>query len=299
MTLISFIIAYFYGSYLIFIVFVYVIVAGNGEVVMACIELVQKADGVVTMQSHLHDSEQMLYVRSGNVEVQIDQHLFQITEPSIIFISRLEKHTFISRSADYSRYYVNIKASEAALEVKDSNRLLAPFINRPAGHHHVIPVGEIVPVLDTLFELLYQEFRLDGTNAQPAFLQVILQVLYRNRPDVFPCESTPLNHIIQSIQQRFEANPADTISLAELAAENHFSVSYLTHRFKEITGYSIGRYRMLCRIAAAKQMLLTTNRPISEVSSACGFPDLSNFCRYFRDEVGSSPSAFRNESKSE
>ena len=262
---------------------------------MSYIELVQKADGAVTTKSHLHDSEQMLYVRSGSVNVQIDQHYFHINEPSIIFISRLEKHTFVSRSASYSRYYVNIKSSEAALHLKDSNRLLSPFINRPEGHYHVLPVATIAPILDTLFSLLYQEFQLSCQNAQLAILQVILQVLYRNFPEAFPQETTPLHNIIHSIQQRFEEDPADEISLADLAAEHHFSVSYLTHRFKEITGYSVGRYRMLCRIAAAKQMLLTTDLPISTICRECGFSDLSNFCRYFKDEVGYSPSVFRNE----
>jgi len=262
---------------------------------MSCIELVQKVDGVVSMSSHLHDSEQMLFVCSGNVEVQIDQHIFQITEPSIIFISRLEKHTFISNSSNYSRYYVNLNSSEASLRIKGSNRLLSPFINRPEGHYHVIPVSDIAPVLETLFALLHQEFQLQCDSAQLAILQVILQVLYRNYPDVFPYEITPLNTIIQTIQQRFVENPADEISLTDLANEHHFSVSYLNHKFKEITGYSIGRYRMLCRVAAAKQMLLTTNLPISTISNDCGFADLSNFCRYFKDEMGCSPSAFRKE----
>lgn len=80
---------------------------------MSCIELVVKAEGSISLHSHLHDSEQMLFVRSGSVKVQIDQHIFQIDEPSIIFISRLENHSFISNSPTYSRYYVNIKSSKA------------------------------------------------------------------------------------------------------------------------------------------------------------------------------------------
>ena len=261
---------------------------------MSCIELVVKAEGSISLHSHLHDSEQMLFVRSGSVKVQIDQHIFQIDEPSIIFISRLENHSFISNSPTYSRYYVNIKSSKAFSQMKDSNRLLSPFINRPSGHRHVIPVAGIAPTLETLFSLLYEEFQLGSSpNAQLSILHVMIQVLYRYVPDAFPYDAHPFSSTIQTIQQRFEDNPADEISLADLAAEYHFSVSYLTHCFKEATGYSIGKYRMLCRVAAAKQMLLVTDLPISTISNDCGFADLSNFCRYFRKEVGCSPSLFR------
>lgn len=261
---------------------------------MSCIELVSKAEGSVMHHSHWHYSDQLLFVRKGRVEVQIDNHHFVVDEPSIIFISHLENHTFISNSPSYSRYFVNIKGSEAYSQMKDSNRLLSPFVNRPDGHHHVISVRSIAPTMEMLFSLLYQEFSL-GTcpNAQISILQVILQLLFRHLPEAFPYDSLPLNNTVQAIQQRFEENPADETPLSDLATEYHFSVSYLTHCFKETTGYSIGRYRMLCRIAAAKQMLLTSDMPISAISNQCGFADLSNFCRYFKKEVGCSPSIFR------
>lgn len=265
---------------------------------MSCIKRVTKIDGPFSLYSNVYDLEKMLFVRSGSVNVQIDQHIFQIDEPSIVFISRFEKHTIISNSLEYSRYYVNINYSEAFTQMKDSPRLLSPFINRPKGHYHVIPVKSIAPTLETLFSLLYEEFKLSSShNAQLSILYVILQVLYRHLPDAFPYDAHPFRNTVQAIQQRFEDNPADEISLTDLATEYHFSVSYLTHYFKEATGYSIGKYRMLCRVAAAKQMLLTTNLPISTISNDCGFADLSNFCRYFRKEVGCSPSSFRNNSE--
>ena len=261
---------------------------------MSCIELVAKVEGSIAHHSHWHYSDQLFFVRSGCVEVQINNHYFIIDEPSIIFISHLDSHTFISNSEAYSRYYVNIKPNESHSQIKDGSRLLSPFINRSKGHHYVIPVSEFASTLDTLFSLLYNEYTSsDCQSAQYAILQIILQVIYRHMPDVFPYDSLPLNSTVQAIQQRFEKNPADETSLADLATEHHFSVSYLTHCFKEATGYSIGKFRMLCRIAAAKQMLVTTKLPISTISNQCGFADLSNFCRYFRKEVGCSPSSFR------
>lgn len=261
---------------------------------MAAIELVAQAEGAIAYNSHWHYADQLLFVYAGQVELQIDKHHFVVDTPSIVFISHLENHTSFSASASYSRYYVNINSTETSSQLKESNLLLSPFSNRPDGHYHIIPVSEIVSTLEMLFSLLYKEYTL-GTSpsAQLALLQIILHVLYRHLPDAFPSDSTPLNNTVQTIQQRFEKDPADETSLSDLAAEYHFSVSYLTHCFKDITGYSIGRYRMLCRIAAAKHLLLTSTLSISTISNQCGFADLSNFCRYFRKEVGCSPSSFR------
>ncbi len=261
---------------------------------MSCIELVAKADGSVAHHSHLHQSDQLLFVQRGNVDVQINGHRFNINKPSVVFISRLENHTFISNSPSYSRYYINIRASEAISQIKDS-RLLSPFVNRPSGHFYVIDVSPIHDKLELLFSMLYDEYRIsDCPNAMISVLHTLLQTIYRFMPDAFPYENSPSNNAVQVIQRRFESKPSDDVTLAALAEEHNFSVSYLTHSFKKITGYSIGRYRMLCRIASAKQLLLTTNIPISLVCSQCGFSDLSNFSRYFRKEVGCSPTVFRS-----
>ncbi len=261
---------------------------------MSCIELVAKAVGSVVHHSHLHHTDQLLFVRAGSVHVQINGQHFNIEKPSIVFISRLENHTFISTSPSYSRYYIHIRASEAISKIKDS-RLLSPFINRPSGHIYVIDVSPICNKLELLFSMLHDEYNAgDCPNAMVSVLHTILQTIYRFIPDAFPYENSKSISTIQSIQLRFENNPSDEVTISDLAEEYNFSISYLTHSFKKITGYSIGRYRMLCRIASAKQILLTTDVPISTVCDRCGFSDLSNFCRYFRKEVGCTPTAYRS-----
>ena len=50
---------------------------------------------------------------------------------------------------------------------------------------------------------------------------------------------------------------------------------------------------MLCRIACAKDLLASTELPVSEVALRAGYSDVNNFIRTFRKESGLSPLRYR------
>ncbi len=261
---------------------------------MSCIDSVTHNIGQQDRSDHWHRTDLLLFIYRGKVDLQISDRMYHITKPSVVFIGHLENHAFLRTDDTYSRYTAHILSAPANIMLKDSVRLLSLFMNRSENIPHVLEVSGISDQLQTLFSLLLDEYRHgDFADGQAALLQCILQLIYRHAPESFHTSLQPLTTTARRIQRRFDENPADEISLAALAEEYHLSVSYLTHSFKEATGYSIGKYRFLCRIALAKQLLIDTDLPIGVICSSCGFADLSNFCRYFRQETGCSPTVFR------
>ncbi|MBQ5748918.1 MAG: helix-turn-helix domain-containing protein [Oscillospiraceae bacterium] len=261
---------------------------------MSCIDSVTHSVGQQTTHDHWHRTDLLLFIYRGKAELQISDRLYRITKPSVVFIGHLENHAFLHTDDAYARYTAHILPAPANIMLKDSVRLLSLFMNRSENIPHVLEVSGISEQLQTLFGLLLEEYKHgDFSDGQAALLQCILQLIYRYAPESFNSSLQPLTSTARRIQRRFDDNPADEISLAALADEYHLSVSYLTHSFKEATGYSIGKYRFLCRIALAKQLLIDTDLPIGVICSSCGFADLSNFCRYFKQETGSSPTDFR------
>lgn len=85
----------------------------------------------------------------------------------------------------------------------------------------------------------------------------------------------------------------EKITLEELAALEHVSVSYLTRRFKEMTGMTIVSYIHHLRVEKAKELLLTTSLTASEIGYQVGFDSPKYFHRVFRKETGEAPSSFR------
>ena len=70
---------------------------------------------------------------------------------------------------------------------------------------------------------------------------------------------------------------------------------YLTHLFKKQVGYSPKQYILLNRLSYAQELLETTQLQVSQVALQCGFGDVNNFIRAFREWFGVSPSQFRKQ----
>jgi len=52
-------------------------------------------------------------------------------------------------------------------------------------------------------------------------------------------------------------------------------------------------YIISCRIFYAQDLLRSTDLPIIDIASQCGFNDYANFTRQFKRLTGTSPSAYR------
>ena len=87
---------------------------------------------------------------------------------------------------------------------------------------------------------------------------------------------------------------ANTPSVETLASSCNMSVSNFRKVFFEVTGLSPKSYIMKCFINKAQQLLLTTDKSISEICIEAGFGDISWFNRKFLSETDMTPSAFRS-----
>jgi AraC-like DNA-binding protein len=85
----------------------------------------------------------------------------------------------------------------------------------------------------------------------------------------------------------------EQISLAHLARECRLSRSHFARAFKKTTGLSPHRWLLEHRLGTAKDMLLNTRSPISDIAFASGFADQSHLTRVFSRLVGAPPGAWR------
>lgn len=263
---------------------------------MSCIDAITLSEGTSEPTAHSHNTYQMLLLCAGGVRLNVAGETYAVQAPAVVFLSNLETHALSDMTPDYRRYVVNIRPKEAFAVIRDAARLLSPFTDRPAGFSHVLRVDKEAARLETLCGLLWEEHRAgDFPAGEAALLQSLLRLLYRGFPDAFPYCPQAYTPLVQQVKRRLEREPAADAPLPQLAEEYHVSLSHLSHSFKKATGYSIGRYQLLCRLALAKELLRTTDRPVTAVSEDCGFSDTSNFSRYFRREVGCTPTAFRKE----
>jgi len=80
-------------------------------------------------------------------------------------------------------------------------------------------------------------------------------------------------------------------SSIHLSQKMHLSESQIYRKLKAITGKSTAVFIRSIRLQYAKELILTTNKNVSEIAYETGFNDPSWFSRAFKEEFGVTPSA--------
>ncbi len=86
------------------------------------------------------------------------------------------------------------------------------------------------------------------------------------------------------------------IRLSDCASKVRLSNSHFSRAFKTTFGTTVCRYIRSRRVERAKQLMLHSQQPLSQIALACGFADQAHYCRVFRDVVGTSPNTWRRQS---
>lgn len=98
---------------------------------------------------------------------------------------------------------------------------------------------------------------------------------------------------LQLVMQYLQANYAKPITLSQLAALEHVSVSYLSRQFRRYTGKTVITYLNELRVQAAQALLIQTDEPVETIAERAGFESPKYFSRIFRAKMGISPKSYR------
>ena len=101
------------------------------------------------------------------------------------------------------------------------------------------------------------------------------------------------NRIIQEVATYIYEHYADNLSLEYVADKFNLSRSYLSKKFKTATGFGFKEYIINVRIQNACNLLLETNKSITDIAFECGFNDSNYFGDAFRKAKGISPHKYR------
>lgn len=86
------------------------------------------------------------------------------------------------------------------------------------------------------------------------------------------------------------------ISVEGLALKCHQSITSFKKEFKKQFNDTPHRWFIRQRLMHARLLLISTNRPISEISRECKFQNISHFIKLFKKEYDTTPAAYRSKS---
>ena len=85
----------------------------------------------------------------------------------------------------------------------------------------------------------------------------------------------------------------EAIQISDVAKHVGRSTSYISKKFKQELGFSMGVFIMRCKLEEAKSLLTYSNKSISEISNYLCFSSQSYFQNVFKKQYGITPAHYR------
>jgi len=162
---------------------------------------------------------------------------------------------------------------------------------------------------EQVYNILNDIFRLTKSNnsgintllIHNKFIEFLTKIYLFQNQNTYAVHSSVdnLTNKVYSITSYIHEHYKESLSLEFLAKNFYISSYYLSHQFKNITGFTLNNYIQMTRIRNTQQLLLSTDRKVTQISESCGFSSFSQFNRTFNKYCGTSPTKFRTNKGSE
>jgi AraC family transcriptional regulator, melibiose operon regulatory protein len=260
--------------------------------------------GVVSeIDFHTHFHYEIFIFHGGQCKYLIDNKIYELVPGDIIVMdgSKLHKPLVSGDPALYNRSIVQFSHEwlHHLLRFLNSEYLLDSFQK----NHHAIfrtknkelnPLMMIVKDIENVlqkakFPEVEQELMTKLTSLLFA-LHHLRNLQITQTEEIVDEKTMYIQQIATYIQDHFH----EKIVLDDIAKEVNLSKSYLVHVFKEQMGFTIMDYLMQYRLT--QYLHLSKNYPdwtIKKLCTECGFESEAHFSRFFKHNVGLSPSVYR------
>ena len=161
------------------------------------------------------------------------------------------------------------------------------------------PVWDPEPVLILIREMMAvrDEETLAGRLKLEAHACRLLEIMgeYGTGPDRLDRDMVRYRDVLVRADRYIREHLAEDLSLARLAQMSSMDPTYFHKLFTRMFGITPAQRTLGCRIAEARVALTDRRLSLSEIAQRCGFSSQSYFSTCFKQAVGKSPLAYREE----
>jgi len=100
--------------------------------------------------------------------------------------------------------------------------------------------------------------------------------------------------VVERIKEIIIENLENDVTVNEIADKTGMSIYYMAHLFKKVTGLTVTDYRNSVKLSKAKDMLIHSDKKISDIAHDCGFGSSSYFSKIFLASEKVSPTRYRH-----
>ncbi len=254
----------------------------------------------IATAAHIHDTIELIYVTKGSFRVSRNNTEHLLHEGDLILFCSNDIHHIIAGDEERSQYCVVKARTSLLFQISNEGGTALPILRfaiSSLGYCTLWHKEDLQrsPILTAMSRLLgevqgnrnFKEFAI-----RLAVSELLLAIL---REDAKEESTSPLPHEYELSRAFYDAvfyirrNYAGDIDERRLAAEMNISYSYFSRCFKRILGKSFKEYLNQTRVDHAEQLLLTTNKSVTEVAAECGYNNVSYFISVYKQLKGYTP----------
>lgn len=255
------------------------------------IEYRKRSDSWGMSELQSHDYYELYFLIEGNRSFFFGDKIFNLSGPAFCVIPPFAMHK--TSGGSYKRININVSPDLLSDSERELLRLLGEDVAFSLDHesaallHSLLHRAAEISIVDTEEKL----------NTSVAFTRTILYLISELK--LAPIEhnartsAAATDTLMLEIAAYLNANYRDELKLADICERFYISTNTLCARFRAAMSCSVMQYLAFVRLSRAKELLATTDKPMDEISSLCGYSSPNYFSLSFKKAVGISPREYK------
>lgn len=260
---------------------------------------------VISAPAHIHTSIEIIYVKEGSYTVLLDDEKYDFFAGDVILFRSNAIHHIVAGPEKKNAYYVLKIKPEVLRDLAAPDRAGVYALNFAVNRFAAKclwtkeEIMKEAPLIKNGFQMLISEFESDSACCDIAIklaAGTVLLGLMRcgaaMESNSFEAKGETVDAIYKAVVY-INSHYAEELNAGQLCTLVGMSYSFFSRSFKTITGKSFKEYLNITRVNQAERLLATTDKTVSEISSECGYNDVSYFVKVFRECKSMPPGSYK------
>lgn len=145
-----------------------------------------------------------------------------------------------------------------------------------------------------LMQEMLREYQEQKVGCYPLLRFKLLEILLLTlRGLIEPEIDRPYSTSVQEVLEYVNGNYQDSLTLGTFCEQKHYSVAYISRRFKQETGVTLREYVQKIRIEKSCELLEDSDLRVVEIARRVGYEDIKFFNQIFKRRMQVSPREYR------
>ena len=258
--------------------------------------------------AHYHEMIELLYFVKGECSVFLGNKSYKIHPGDLLIINSGEIHSMYSNEcAEFIVVQVDPEFLYSCDKTKSKIEYVYPFLQSNSDNPRLFKKEEIdmLNIGDIMQNILYEctkmEFGFELSakgDIYKLFFGIIKHLekqgkITDNGKVLEQDTSNAFDKVFDFVKDNFSTN----ITAKDAAKVTNLSYSYFSRLFHSVMNTTFTEYLSTVRLAKSEQLLIDTDKSVTDIAIECGFSTTSYFILKFRKKNNISPLGFRKKFK--